>query len=330
MNANRIKPLLAGLLIAALASPAGLAQNQPANAQTRSVGPPTTVLVFKLKSAMAHEVTRALKTICPEVRTAADTRTNSVILSGTDEALQLAQSVLESLDNIEAPPELSSHYFHTSFRVKDTIARMVRGVCSPVAEISYSGNLLVVRGTDSDHQEVNRFVLEYERSRKSESIVEGLGEPTTLQIAFYFIQAGQTAGGQRSGTPLPKSLAAVGKALEENGFFTPTVLAPVLVRVQNNGEYRIRSSASAVGPTAYLQLHGTASRAGSDGKTVDLAVEANLTERPGGDRKGVKNLLDLDTSISAPLGDFVVLSASPAPDDENLIVALVVRVTKSK
>jgi hypothetical protein len=152
----------------------------------------------------------------------------------------------------------------------------------------------------------------------------------TLQIAFYFIQAGQTAGGQRSGTPLPKSLAAVGKALEENGFFAPTVLAPVLVRVQNNGKYSIRSAAPAVGPTAFLQLHGNARAAGGDGKSVDLAVEANLMELPGGDRKGLKSLLDLETLISAPLGDYVVLSASPAPDDENLVVALVVRVTKAK
>ncbi|MCH8252858.1 MAG: hypothetical protein IID36_10440, partial [Planctomycetes bacterium] len=69
----------------------------------------------------------------------------------------------------------------------------------------------------------------------------------------------------------------------------------------------------------------------AEANSIQLQLEARMTGRPIGrqDRNQPFAHFEIDTTLSVPLGKYVVLAAAPSTTDRGGAVALVVRVTKA-
>jgi hypothetical protein len=68
--------------------------------------PQPTLKVFQLANAQAQELALVLRGILADSRLAVDERTNSIIISGEDERLNMASALIERLDSVANPPAL--------------------------------------------------------------------------------------------------------------------------------------------------------------------------------------------------------------------------------
>lgn len=76
-------------------------------AQTPEPPPPQpTLKVFQLANAQAQELALVLRGLLADSRLAVDERTNSIIISGETERLNIAEALIERLDAVANPPAL--------------------------------------------------------------------------------------------------------------------------------------------------------------------------------------------------------------------------------
>ena len=127
--------------------------------------------------------------------------------------------------------------------------------------------------------------------------------------------------------PLPPVLASVGKALAENGFLQPSMLATVTVRVQGDEYFEVVGKTDQAESTIEIEVEGGAHRASSSGM-VELEVKASLARRAKmGRRPSREVVFTIDSTLVTKLGDQVVLATSPGSTDYGQAVALVMEVT---
>ena len=128
--------------------------------------------------------------------------------------------------------------------------------------------------------------------------------------------------------PLPPALVPAGAALAENGFYQASLLAPLTVRVQGEDHFAVTGKTEQMGGAILIQVAGRARRR-LPSDVVELEVEAVLSRqlKVPGDAAEAGAMFEIDSRVSARLGDFVVLAASPGATDYGQAVALVVQVS---
>ena len=166
------------------------------------------------------------------------------------------------------------------------------------------GENLVIKQTASAHAEIANLLGELHKQR---------------QLSY------STA----SFVPLPENLHSVAGALAESGFKDTSLLAALSVRTREKERFQMTSTAAELEGGIHINVEGRAIRQGDSDL---IKIELGAFARPRIDTLGEKPepLFEVETTLTARIGDYVILAASPAPTGHGQALALAVRVTEDK
>ena len=177
----------------------------------------------------------------------------------------------------------------------------------------------------------------HEKLRQLEAIVEALDRPQEAwTITLTFLRADMARGEQpMPDDDLPAYLAPAAEALHEAGFARLQLLAPVMVRV-NSGEHFSQHftrmfNMDGKSETLEFVVRGEARfESGAERINLELGARMQGIVRTGVDKKShpEEAWFEVDTTLTAPIGRSIVLSAAPSTTSQGEAIALVARVTR--
>ncbi len=331
---------IASIFTAVSASGAAALQDaQKTGARGASRSNDQVVEVVALKHTEAKSIARIVGSISG-ARVVADSRTNSLIIAGSADTVATVQSLVGQLD-VEVRAALKTdretRYFETTLPIDDSTLELVDSVISEGTSIAADGKLLIVQGSLQDLQEVAALVKKLNETAATRKSPFDSSNPRSIQTNFYFISMSLDKGASaKDAAPLPAALAPVAAALAENGFFNPSLLAPLFVNakeVSRRDKFEISGQAGDIS----IRVSGSVGQSGSP-DSVEMSVTAELTVPKFVEgisskgvkyrtRSGVQSLFDIETKLNVTLGDYVVLAAAPSSSGDGRAIALVVRAT---
>ena len=187
---------------------------------------------------------------------------------------------------------------------------------------------IVVTGSQRDVQTIRELVTRVDQPTQA------------LTADFYFLQGRIGAGKSAGDEVLPKALKPIAATLESNGFAAPTLLAPLQVHMDAGMWFESQSVLVSERvpnrtPTrTEFSVSGRA-RVGTDGKSVQLELKANLDTMTeialsGGKAATLATPFSLDSTLTVQLGEYVLLAAAPHSTEHGDAVAVVVRITREQ
>jgi hypothetical protein len=200
--------------------------------------------------------------------------------------------------------------------------------------------MLVVQGSELDLKEVAALVEKLNETASTRKSPFESADPRSIETSFFFISLsldkGRAAG---NGAPLPAALKPIVDALSENGFYNPSLLAPLFVNVKEvirGDEFEISGQAGDI----TIRVNGQVRLSGRP-ESIDMSVSANLrapraigtSPTAGGaktEQRVVQTIFDIATTLNVKLDDYVVLAAAPSSTGDGRAIALVVRATAGK
>ncbi|MCH7872982.1 MAG: hypothetical protein IID33_14905 [Planctomycetes bacterium] len=295
--------------------------------------------IISLEHTEANSVVRIVQNIIGS-RVVADSRTNSLIISGTTEIVARVKTLVAQLDievRAAANTDRQTRYFETTLPIDGSTLKLVHSIISKGTRIAADGKMLVVQGSQQDLAEVAALVKKLNETAATRKSPIESASPRSIQTNFYFISMSLVKGASTKGAaPLPAALKPVADALAENGFYSPSLLAPLFVNakeVSRGDNFQISGQAGDI----KIRVRGSVGQSGSP-DSVEMSVTAELTVPKfveGISSKGVKfrqrsgsqSLFDIETRLNVKLGDYVVLAAAPSSFGDGRAIALVVRAT---
>jgi hypothetical protein len=244
-------------------------------------------------------------------------RVNKMIVQGSPSAIKAVELVIAELDQPLSPPT-EAELMLTEFvsvgtyplgdleRIAHTALPLDERTRIAVDEVN---SRLVVGGSAKDVAAVRSLVANLDRPR------------STYVVEFFFIRS----GGDGGGVPLPKAMAPIASSLEQSGFGSLSLLAPMIVRVDDGAtfEQQARHALRHEDGPEQLDLRVRSAR---EGESLRMELKGQMSGLPR--RDGSSNAsFEIDTELSIPEGRYVVLAAAPASTRDMDAVALVVRVT---
>jgi hypothetical protein len=170
--------------------------------------------------------------------------------------------------------------------------------------IQFANGMLIVKQTPENHREIAELLeLLTERQRAMRASVSRIEPPAMLDPVM--------------------------SALQEHGFRNATLLAPLKVAVGRNGRFDLEGMAAQIDRMLKVHVEGRARQA--DTGAVELTLQASIgpkVELPGTHR-GPEPMFRVNSTVTAPLGDYIVLATSPGATDYGQAIALVVRVDQA-
>jgi type II/III secretion system protein len=298
----------------------GLGQDpDAANRNQRSVfgGNDRTVKVYRLKnmgSANAKNVIQSLE--LSGVRITTDPATSGcLIVNGSDAAHEIVASILRDLDVKDADPMPDTTYFALKNREAEEVAELVSELHSTrrgYMRIAYdeSNNLVIIKGDRDAIEEVRELIERVDKPKRA------------VSLSFYFVQ-GRIGADPGSGEHnLPIDLQGVARALTNGGMADLSLLAPLRTRVQENAGFStgglIESDAH---ESTRVDVQGVVDQI-DESDVVRLTLESVLVQIRGEESK---EIFRVETRLSIPRGEFVVLASAPSKNGENDALALIVR-----
>lgn len=318
----------AALLLAAVWLSAAAAAQEAAQDESKE---PPRVLTIAVKHAEAMNVAKLLSEVTPgPVRVAVDASTNTLVLSGPSAAVERAIQTVALLDvpNEKAAPQ--RRFIAVPQGVSKELLSAAMMLLGRGSRVSSVDNTLVVFGPEADQQAVAELVERVTADREPRA-----AEGRPVQIAFYLLEAALSdakADRTPGGAALPGALAPVAQSLAEAGFSNARLIAPLIVHTSTAGQ-RFRVTGASPEATE-LEIKGLVS-GGPTPQTVRLEVDASVRRavplspdsRGQGLPQRMLNVFNLDTTITLPWNEYVVLAASPSDPTEPTGYALVVRLT---
>lgn len=247
-------------------------------------------------------------------------RVNKVIVQGSGNAVEAIERVILELDRAPKrgepgaltitdyvsigtyPPEDLRRIAHTALPL---------GQSTKIA-VDEVNNRLVVSGPQEDIVAVRSLVAKLDRPRN------------TYQVEFFFIRSGGSGSAE-----LPKALAPIAASLEQSGFGLPSMMSPLIVRVDDGATFEQQARYTqryddGVSEQIELRVSGDV-RSAMDGETLRIELSAQMI----GVRSEISSsnaFFEVDTELSIPQGRYAVLAAAPASTRDADAVALVVHV----
>lgn len=317
---------------AAVARPASPADQDPADARTE---------VIVVQHVDADALARTIAQVIRGMRLAVDERGNRLIAYGPPDVLIRARDLVAALDTPTKDATRATEFLRSPVVITDDLLRMIHTVMSPACRISNLEQLIAVTGSPSDVASVRRVLEEVAKEGSAQNVIA-----RPLRVSFSFLISDSAGGAGGDAASLPKGLEPVTAALRESGFGDARLLAPVQVFMSESGrEFELQGSARRGDTTIHIQLRGQAEPMPADDVrpgSVRLNVQAQLV----GMRDGAPDpthpaavqaaqrfrteLFQLETTIDAPLGEYVVLAASPSSMGGDEAIALAVLVTEAR
>ncbi len=289
--------------------------------------------VIGLSHADASDVAAALDGLATQTRVVVVSASNELILRGLSQHVDELAALAAKLDK---PGGASSALRQEVVKLQYASARDVQSVLQSTVQVQRSGphlriasdarnNAVVLSGPD---QEILR-ALQLVKGLDVAAPQPKAAEPSSLKLTFYFLAASFTGESVPGGAPLPAALKPVAAAMAESGFTGLTLVSPASVMADPSAGFR---QAWPVGidekTTLNFDVSGEAQERG-DGEAVRLAVNTAVrgTRKEGA---GTANFtaFSLETEVTTPLNEYVVLAANPSGANLGGAMILVIRVTR--
>ena len=233
-----------------------------------------------------------------------------------------------------------TRYFNLTLPISESTLRLIDSVISEGTRIAADGKMLVVQGRGQDLDEVTALVERLNETASTRKSPFDSADPRSIETSFFFItlslDKGRSSG---NGAPLPAALKPIVDALSENGFYNPSLLAPLFVNVKEvtrGDDFEINGQAGDIS----IRVSGQGRLSGRP-ESIDMSVSANLrAPRVVGEsttvngvesvQRAVQSIFDIATTLNVKLDDYVVLAAAPSSNGDGRAIALVVRATAGK
>lgn len=279
---------------------------------------PVEVRVYPIRHALAHEAASVLSKVFRTAQFTADERTNSVIVSTSEDELKRVEAMVTTLDvPMTEASAAETRVLSLGNRPANDLLMQLQAVLLSRAEFR--------DGRVAADNARNKLILRGSREflNQAEGVVKAVDLPAeSVQLEFAFFQATTGDGG---GAQVPQDLADVAKELARFGRIE---LLGRLSTVAVEGEtFEIEGR---LGASISATTQGRILKATPEG-VVRLSIEAGLdmqraphpeeTKKPPQDSS-----FRTSTTISTRRGDTLVLGAAPAGWERGSSAILVVRV----
>lgn len=297
---------------------------QPSN---RADAGDRTLKVVTLKHADANSVVSTLKQLDVPLSASA-TGPQTVVLRGSPADVQKVLDMLIAAIDVPGVAEGSARSAEI-IPVRHYPIREIGGLARYVAPKAALGidevrRTIVVNGTEDEKRAVRELLKQIDWPTRS------------AKVHFYFLRGAIGGGSAEKEAQLPSDLLPIGKTLSQNGFGRLSLIAPIVIGVEEGQRFESNS-----------RLHLGEEASGHDDLqfnvqgVVRLASGADdawltLRGRMGGKYSRNKDttaelraetVFELDTSVATKLGNYVILAAAPSSTASGDAVALVVRLT---
>ena len=287
----------------------------------------TETKVITLRNVDAITVVSAIQELSIEdldtVSSAA--RVNKVIVQGSRSAVELVESIIMQLDRL---PEgggqlalLKTEFVPVrSYPLADMhdLVHTALDLDGPTRIAADEINRrIVVTGTLKDIEAVRSLVAHLDRPRK------------TYTIELFFIRSLGDNTDDVKIAPLPKAMAPIAKSLGESGFGTLTLMAPMIMRVDDGQsfEQQVRHTIRHPGDLnepLRLSVSGVVQSV-PDSDVLQIQLQATMVGTSS-ERGSSDAFFDITTNLSIPERRFAVLAAAPASTRNGDAIALVIHV----
>jgi hypothetical protein len=311
MNSNRwsLLPWLAGALVSA-ALPAR-AQEDPQQATQRK--PPGHLRVFRLENVTPQEVMQVLLPLIDQrMQIAPDPRLNQLLVQSDPETLDTVASLVEMLDVPAAGAEQKSQATRTVIQLRnrsvEDLGSIVSLHLSPQGryELDLPTNSLIVSDVPAVGDSLRELLVRLD------------AHPSSLDVEFFVVGSGGTE-------MLPEELSGVSAELGRMGLRQMGLLTRARVRTAEGASFEASGS---FGSAGNLEIKGSARAREQGGERlaeIHLTAEINVRVRlPDGD--GVQNQsAELQSTLTIPMGHWMVVGMAPCGGDPSEPLVLVVR-----
>lgn len=323
---NRILFAAALGLLPHLLVPTCLAQDstkpavQPSN---RAETGDRTLKVVTLKHADANSVVSTLKQLDVPLSSSA-TGPQTVVLRGSPADVQKVIDTLIAAidvpgvgDGSGRSPEVIPVRHYPIKEVGGLVSRVLQKGSLAIDETRHT---IVVNGTEEERRAIREVLKQIDWPTRS------------AKVHFYFLRA--TIGGATSekDTLLPPDLLPIGKTLVQNGFGRLSLIAPIVIGVEEGQRFesnsRLHLGEEAAGhDDLQFNVQGVA-RLASGGDDAWLTLRGRMVGKYSRNKDAdAETVFELDTSVATKLGNYVILAAAPSSTASGDAVALVVRLT---
>lgn len=204
----------------------------------------------------------------------------------------------------------------------NVVKSLITGSQSKFA-VDYSNRMLIVRASEDELTAIRTLVSQMARPERS------------VTVDFFFLRAMIGSAGADRDRKLPSALAPIAETLAANGFTDISLIAPIRVTCRMRRDFRSNSrlrtnptKENKLGDNLDFTVRGKVGPAATE-DTVELEVYAGINGRfINADLKEVGRIdFSVEATITAKLGQYVILSAAPSSTAKGEAVAVVVRVT---
>ena len=285
-----------------------------------------TLKVVALKHADAHSVVSALNQLgVPMSASAAGPQT--VVLGGhpTD-----VQKVIDTVISAIDVPSVAGGSARSAeiIPVRHYPIKEIGGLAWNVAPKAKLGidevrRTIVVNGTEDEKRAVRELLKQIDWPTRS------------AKVHLYFLRGAIGGATSEKELQLPADLLPIGKTLAQNGFSRLSLIAPIVIGVEEGQRFvskgRIQLDGDAAADDLTFNVEGVVRlAAGGDDASLTLRgrMDGEYSRNKDKDtRTDAKTIFELDTSVATKLGNYVILAAAPSSTASGDAVALVVRLT---
>ena len=269
------------------------------------------IRIFALRNRSAEEAARLLNEILSEdrrvgeVSIVADAIANSLLTRATEEDFDYIEDLLEVID---VPQPASIKVFALENSDAAEAGDILSNVWTDVAQFAVDErtNSVIAMGQAEVLAEVEALLMRLDQRQHQEAA------PGQLQIRVIWIVGSDENEQVR---PIPADLEEVAVELESLGISRPRIAAQMVVN--SSEQFSVSGSALLENPCE-LEVEGFI-RSENARPKLEIVIQA---EEETEDQ--IRTLCDLQTSLSVPIGHFVILGVSPIGSRSS---AFVVQVT---
>lgn len=300
--------------------------NQAVSGDPKSSKTTSTTRVVALTHLDAHALARTLGKLHLPVRVS-PTDNNRILLYGSSARVNDVIELIGELDVPEASEEGAAdiHFIPLGQYPPGELLALIETVATSystrVAMDEVNG-MLVVQGGEREIARIRR-------------LVEAVDKPSqSVTIYFYFIRASIGSDFDPEDHDLPKALAPVARTIIENGFGDPSLLATVIVTVDEGRRFEQKArlqgtTDNKVTEVLEFSVSGAARlQPNRDLVQIELSVvvEGGYSEGEETFLSAGETVFSMKTAVATKLGGYVVLAAGPGSTATGNAIVLVIQV----
>lgn len=312
------------MLLAALSAPQTTAQQKPKNGPERRATnqaseqqPPAQIRIFALRYADVESVADEIRVLLgPRTRIAANARTNSLIVHGTKDELQVLEGILERLDEPDKQSRENERITEL-IELRSKPARSLREMLQLTIDprrtnfvVDESRNMVVVRGSKSEVDRIRELVQLVDHTQPKAQP----NEPLKLRVIWL-----TTKRDDAPVAKMPADLNPVIASLEKIGIDNLGLATQLLVNVgEPNEQFSIQGAVA--GDMILVDGVRQGEKSAPARLELNISVEGPAQQHPSGRGQQRESVAQLRAAVTLAPQQMVVLGASPTQRGNSVFV----------